>query len=727
MLKLISAQSKLFLLVLIIFSIPNISLSQDTTNFLSKFKSDDNFDWLQKKEAYYILNTASYTDSVTNKYNKGILLLENKEYQEAIEHFKCSYNIRNYNIDSWKNSDKDSYYPDILIGYCFNMLEEQDSALFYYHKSIIYNPDFEDPYMDIARLYGKNKEYDSCLHYCNNVLDKNPLSVDAMFIKAVVYFEKGKVRSSTKELQKALEVNPKNIHLNLLLGEIYYNKNKRYKALDVYNRVIKLDSTLAYAYTMRGICYFAINKYNNAIRNLKKAIKLDSLNSSNYFTIGLMYISSPYQTEIGIKNIAKSIVIDKTDTTKYYQYDIGDLEFREIVYELDTNTALTNIEKKAGNFLVEIYAGESHGDKAYRLYQIAQDYPNSIYINRIYNLLLYEFYKDRMNTKYAEKILYLDSTITTINVMLANQEYKKENYEKALKRLIYVTEVIPEFLQAHEIMADIYIKTDELSKTIKELETIENLKPGLSSTKFKYAEAYYKSGLYNQSLTTYLEINKEVNNYDTHNYIDFKIAECFEKLNKPDSALSYINIVCKNKQTAFWEAYALRGKLYVHFQDYDNANTDLSYAIYKTNTENAELYYYRSLTHKAKGHNREAIADLKSAIYVDNNYTEAFFELAKIYYEKGKYKDAIKYGNKAIDTKYYYFEAMYLVALSKLRSGNYEEAENDYKTYARENLCYNKTIDNVAITGLQSLIDNNIEKENAQKILDLLNQMINQK
>ncbi len=721
MLKLITKQSRFLLLVFALGLIPAIVFSQDTTNFLSKFKTSDSFNWLDQRNDFYLNDNGITGDSLTDRYIKGLEQIDAGNYEEAIILFKSTKGVEKLNIDSWKSDKK--YQPDFMIGICYRLLSEKDSALFYYRKSIHDDPGNEEYYLEIGRLYAELNEDRTCLKYCDSAIEINPNSTDAFYLKSYIYYRKGRIKASAKQIDKALDIDPDNVYFNMLLGEIYRYRKKDEKAIKYYQTAVEKDSTLSYAYQQIGLCYFNMHNSNSSVAALKKAIQIDTSNSGNYFILGLIYMYKNLSRTDGMDNLVKSIEIDKQDSIYYYGQDVADIEFKELIYELGTNDELHLLEKKSGYLLLQLYLGDNSRNPYTQLLTLDTKLPSSVFIGRILNYITYVYYGNRVKSDYLVPILMEEPDLLTVNVMSANCYYYEEKYDWALKKLNLVTGRVPFFYEALMIKAEVLIELERFQEVFQVLDSIDELRPNQIVTSFLRSMAYFETGFHRQALNRFIIFNEDNNETDEYNYLDIKIAECYYELGMIDSAGYYAEIACSDRNHSYGGAYLIRGKVNLEKGDLHLADKDFSSAIYKTNSREAEPYYYRGLVNKKKGYNRKAVEDFKDAIVLDDANAEAYYELALCYYNLKKYRLAIKYGNDALLKKSNYFDAMYLVSLAELRSGNVEDAEYYYLKYAKRNIDYNNSISANAYAGLQNLIDNDIMYLEAKSIFDQLKEL----
>ena len=135
--------------------------------------------------------------------------------------------------------------------------------------------------------------------------------------------------------------------------------------------------------------------------------------------------------------------------------------------------------------------------------------------------------------------------------------------------------------------------------------------------------------------------------------------------------------------------------------------------------ENPEYLLARSIANRELGNLETVIPDLKKAISLDSSFYDAYVELGWTYYIIGDYDNCIAHSMLAQQGESN-IVAMYNVALSKLRQDKYAEAELFYQVAMEQDLMRNSTNNKIAIERLKYLIENNIHKEKAEEILNIL-------
>jgi len=267
-------------------------------------------------------------------YNKGVKLLKINEYDSAAYYFndaialkpdisrahynlavvyyaKADYKRAISTIDNYLHvvkSDK-AYY---LKARSFHLLNEIDSAFFYYGKAIA----------------AGNKLPQAC------------------FYKGTILYERG-------DYQEALEFFTESVILDNQKGLYYYNRALTYEKLQLYDNAIDNYLTAleffqddAEMLSNLGYCYFKNNNNRDAVKYLKNALELEPENVSALNNLGLVYLGMDNNNE-AITYFADAIKLDAgnpilLNNRGVAYYKIGDFdnamrEFNSIINRFSTD------------------------------------------------------------------------------------------------------------------------------------------------------------------------------------------------------------------------------------------------------------------------------------------------------------------------------------------------------------------------------------------------------
>jgi len=162
--------------------------------------------------------------------------------------------------------------------------------------------------------------------------------------------------------------------------------------------------------------------------------------------------------------------------------------------------------------------------------------------------------------------------------------------------------------------------------------------PKQATVFFKAGISLRDKGMLNQAIASFNKAIKLNKKYDSA-YLE--IAQLYLKTNKPDSAVLTLNAAVK-ANPAFTKGYETLGIIY---RDY-KANPDsaiLNYLnAFKLDSTNKVTLYSLAWCNNQKGNYREAIKYGIKALEVDNNYKPAYNELGHAYRQLKAYDECIE-------------------------------------------------------------------------------------
>jgi tetratricopeptide (TPR) repeat protein len=133
-------------------------------------------------------NSFSKDDEANAWYNKGVPLLDNENYKEALPYFERAVKEDPKFAFAWDN-----------IGICNRRLNNFDAAIDAYNKSLALDPKGKTPLQNIPVAYEYKKEYDKALDAYLNILKFYPNDPEA-------YYGAGRIFAFFKiDYEKALQ------------------------------------------------------------------------------------------------------------------------------------------------------------------------------------------------------------------------------------------------------------------------------------------------------------------------------------------------------------------------------------------------------------------------------------------------------------------------------------------------------------------------------------------
>ena len=136
-------------------------------------------------------------------------------------------------------------------------------------------------FFDFATLHLKNKQYHEAIITFEKTITFDPDFCEAYINLAVAYAKSGENKKAIQTLEAVLKKDPDTDYLAYLNMAQVYKRFDNEKAEKAYKKAISIHPYLQDAYFSFGEFYWTINKFDEAVVNIKKG--LESQNIESYY------------------------------------------------------------------------------------------------------------------------------------------------------------------------------------------------------------------------------------------------------------------------------------------------------------------------------------------------------------------------------------------------------------------------------------------------------------
>ena len=175
------------------------------------------------------------------------------------------------------SSELNSAYDYYSQGIIHLEQKELEQALQNFNQAIQLNPDNGAIYFYRGLVYSKQGELEQALQDFNQAIQYSYYSshlAEAYLHRGLVYGKQGKLEKELKDYNQAIQINSEFTTAYYNRGVSYIEKGKLKQALEDFNQAIKLNPNFAEAYENRGAIYEKQGNREKAIENFEKAITL---------------------------------------------------------------------------------------------------------------------------------------------------------------------------------------------------------------------------------------------------------------------------------------------------------------------------------------------------------------------------------------------------------------------------------------------------------------------
>lgn len=188
-------------------------------------------------------------------------------------------------ISSGDNSYDSGYYNAIAEQHFAT--GQYDSATYYYRMALQADPDSQEALIGYGKVLSTLNQNDSAIYYFDRTLSLNDANATAIYNKAWVYYQQQKYTEGTEMLASLMEDNSDYYDAMLLLGDFYYVQKEYDKAIPWYEKAYQdggarsrmLCHIMAYIYDTE-------KNYDKAIPLYKEALSYDSMVVEIYDRLG---------------------------------------------------------------------------------------------------------------------------------------------------------------------------------------------------------------------------------------------------------------------------------------------------------------------------------------------------------------------------------------------------------------------------------------------------------
>lgn len=227
----------------------------------------------------------------------GWAIARNMEWKDNVSLYRADISRSPNDVRLYHNIASalaEDYYPTLTD--TAKKIETDNESLKYLREGTRIYPEYADLYVEMARIYDREKVYDSALKY-NKI---------------------------------ALGINPTNFTANNNLGSLYLTMGRYQEAIPLFKRSLEMNPTFRYAFINMARSYGQLKKYDSAVMNFKKYLSLDD-NVDVHMELGTQYFmmakydSAEYEYKIVLKakpddvNVLNNLGAIALNTQKYGQ------------------------------------------------------------------------------------------------------------------------------------------------------------------------------------------------------------------------------------------------------------------------------------------------------------------------------------------------------------------------------------------------------------------------
>ncbi len=606
-------------------------------------------------------------DEARNFYNKGLQLMAEKKYTEAIDIF--DYNVKN--SDKTNPFNFKSRYR--IVDCVYYNGDPKDAKLYMslvreYIDLISNYPDKDETgwaAFQLANCYKKMGFFEEALGSYKYVIKYFPDSeykVNASIEEGNILYLLKKYQDALNSYKELLTKSPDSVignNLRYLIGNCLYELKKYNEAKNIYEEALKRDTTFAdkspeMLYNIANT-YFYLKKYTVAREYFMKIRNL--FPNSNYFDLSLLKIGETYLQDKDYNSalyIFKRVVdaTENTDNIIVARLEMADIGLEKKIKDKDVYEKYKNFldPDTAYNYIINNYGNNE-------LVQIAMSRLINYYLDQSRNndalIYLEEFYsrfpESNIKQKMDEKMLLaLNKYILDLFKVY---DYGKVIYFYEKYKNSYLKEFKP-----LDVYKAIFLSYKNLDLSGQGRDILENLSAKYNNDpdiQFELIEDSYKSKAYKKVILEagkyyqkYPE-SKKINRVKFYEALSYKNLKNYQKASNILFDLLKSDIVNEDKgRDVFYLAEIFR-----ETGDYENA-----LKLYSTVTENyneeilgkniiKDSYFYAGYMKYLLKNYQDAVNDFTNFrnLYPEHHPDEVIYYIISSFAKNSKYEEALNF------------------------------------------------------------------------------------
>ena len=219
-------------------------------------------------------------------YNRGILFLEEKRNDEAVNDFNKVIELEPNYANSYNGK-----------GIIFTNEGKYTEAIREFNKSIKLNPDYPDAYNNRGTVYMKERRNAEAFNDFDKAIDLKPDYANAYHNRGSIFYSEGKNIEALRDINKAIALNPHNAEAYNTRGSVFVSEGKKTEAISDFNKAIELKPDYSEAYYNRGSVFTTEGRNAEAINDFNRAIELNPVYANAYNNRGIVFVNEKRNAE----------------------------------------------------------------------------------------------------------------------------------------------------------------------------------------------------------------------------------------------------------------------------------------------------------------------------------------------------------------------------------------------------------------------------------------------
>jgi tetratricopeptide (TPR) repeat protein len=538
----------------------------------------------------------------------------------------------------------------LTIGQNALYFEDYVLSIQYFNQVIKIKPYLAEPYLDRAIAKIQLGDYQGADQDCTQAIEINPFIPQAYYARGFARRKMNFYKEAIEDFSKALEFSPNSLYLimnrmdardgnkdyqgamtdcetylklspkttNLLYekGRLQLELKDTIGAENTFNLFIQKDTTNCLAWSARAILRMQRNNKDGALKDYTEAIKRNSNYVGDYVNRGILNVEKKNYNQ-ALSDYNTAVKMEKNNALVYYNRGLLRANLGDYNNALTDLTTVLKLDSTNNEALLQ---------KAMVEYSI-KDYKSAIKDYKKIIAKFKYFIPAYMGIAQSESALGNQKSAFLYQQLAGNIEKNKDYINHKNKETIQATNKLATNVQKSTTSRKTELFNRFAAQNIDDTETEAKYTDATrGAVQDKYTDVVNERNF----VLTYYAKSDEIR----HTNLYYPTLEEYNKEKKLSSILKITN-----------NELPLTAELInSHFEAINTISSKLS-----TDSENADIYFNRSLEFAMVQDFNSAIEDLNKAIYLRPNFMLAYFCRANIRYKLVDYsKNSLDVNNKMI-------------------------------------------------------------------------------
>ena len=203
-------------------------------------------------------------ESAKELFRSGIVLIDKKDYQGAIPHFKEAIKKKPEFAEAY-----------VGLGWVYDKLNNYKEAIDAFKEAIRLRGDFAGAYFNLGLIYSKLGRYKEEIESYNNAIRIKPDFAEAYYNLGFVYGDLGRHEEAIEAFKKAVRIKPDYAEGHFNLGLLYGDLGRYKEAVGALKEAIRIKPDYAWAHYVLGEGSLFLGDKSSALDEYKILKTLD--------------------------------------------------------------------------------------------------------------------------------------------------------------------------------------------------------------------------------------------------------------------------------------------------------------------------------------------------------------------------------------------------------------------------------------------------------------------